>query len=133
MSGSWSGDASGSASCVTDANGQCTVSVSGIPKRSGTVAFTVADMTHSDLSYDSSVNHDPDGGRHIIKPFKVSLPSGGGSLPRFSISFSPVFMGPLYEIDLWHNKLNHVQAKEMACNPFANMSRWPWMGVASGG
>ncbi len=61
VSGTWSGGASGTASCVTDANGQCTVSVSGIPKRNGTVTFTVTDVTHADLSYDSSANHDPDG------------------------------------------------------------------------
>jgi PKD repeat protein len=61
VSGSWSGGASGTASCVTDANGQCTVSVSGIPKRNGTATFTVTDVFHADLSYDSSANHDPDG------------------------------------------------------------------------
>ncbi len=61
VSGEWSGGASGTASCITDANGQCTVTVSGIPKRSGTVTFTISDVAHSSLTYDAAANHDPDG------------------------------------------------------------------------
>lgn len=41
VSGTWSNGASGTASCVTGSNGQCTVSKSGIRKIVGSVRFTV--------------------------------------------------------------------------------------------
>lgn len=59
VSGTWSNGTTGNASCTT--NGSCTVSKSGIPKRTGSVTFTVGNVTHSSLTYDSEPNHDPDG------------------------------------------------------------------------
>lgn len=47
VSGSWSNGATGSASCTTGSNGQCTVSESGIPKRTGSVQFTVSTVNGS--------------------------------------------------------------------------------------
>lgn len=41
LSGTWSNGASGTASCITNVNGACTVSKSAIPKRTGSVTFTV--------------------------------------------------------------------------------------------
>ena len=41
VAGTWSNGTTGTASCTTSANGQCTVSKSGIPKRVGSVTFTV--------------------------------------------------------------------------------------------
>ncbi|MFP3854868.1 MAG: hypothetical protein ACLFWD_11310 [Anaerolineales bacterium] len=61
VSGTWSGGASGTAQCTTGSTGSCTVSYSGIAKRSSTVAFTVDSVTHSTLTYQSADNHDPDG------------------------------------------------------------------------
>ncbi len=61
VSGTWSDGASGTASCTTDGNGQCQVSQGSIPKRTRSVTFTVDDVSHSTLVYDSSANHDPDG------------------------------------------------------------------------
>ena len=61
VSGSWSNGASGTASCTTGSSGQCTVSVSGIRKRTGSVTFTVDNVSHSTLTYDATANHDPDG------------------------------------------------------------------------
>ncbi|HEX6387728.1 MAG TPA: hypothetical protein VF177_23920, partial [Anaerolineae bacterium] len=61
VSGSWGNGASGSASCATNGSGQCTVSVSGIRKNVSSVTFTVNNVSHSTLSYDSGANHDPDG------------------------------------------------------------------------
>ncbi len=59
---SWnSRDVTGIGSCTTDATGQCTVSVSNIPKRTGDVTFTVDDVSHETLTYDASANHDSDG------------------------------------------------------------------------
>lgn len=61
VSGSWSNGANGNASCVTSGGGSCTVSTSSIPKRNGSVTFTVGNVTHGSLTYDSGSNHDPDG------------------------------------------------------------------------
>lgn len=59
VSGDWSNG--GSASCTTDASGQCTVSQSGIRKNVGTVDFTVSGVSHTSYTYDATANHDPDG------------------------------------------------------------------------
>jgi hypothetical protein len=59
VSGDWSNG--GSANCTTDANGQCTVSQSGIRKNVGTVNFTVSGVSHTSYTYDATANHDPDG------------------------------------------------------------------------
>jgi hypothetical protein len=61
VSGTWSNGASGTASCTTNSSGQCAVSKSSIPKRTGSVRFTVDSVTHSTLTYNSADNHDPDG------------------------------------------------------------------------
>ena len=41
VSGTWSNGATGTASCTTNSSGQCTVSKSGIPKRTSSVTYTV--------------------------------------------------------------------------------------------
>lgn len=56
MSWTWSNGTSGSGTCVTNSNGQCTVSKTGIPKRTSSVTFTVTDVDHASLTYDSSAN-----------------------------------------------------------------------------
>jgi hypothetical protein len=61
VNGSWSGGATGTASCTTGANGQCSVAKSGIRKNQGSATFTVTNVTHATLTYQSSANHDPDG------------------------------------------------------------------------
>jgi hypothetical protein len=60
VSGSWSG-VNGGGSCTTDSNGQCTITRQNINTRIATVTFTVTDVAHTSLSYDSTANHDPDG------------------------------------------------------------------------
>lgn len=62
VTGTWSGGASGGGSCTTGVTGQCTVSKPGIRKKGARVTFTVSGVTHSTLSYNSSSNHDVDGG-----------------------------------------------------------------------
>jgi PKD domain/WD40-like Beta Propeller Repeat/Abnormal spindle-like microcephaly-assoc'd, ASPM-SPD-2-Hydin len=59
VSGSWSSGATGS--CTTNAGGQCAAPRSTIPKSTGSVIFTVANVTHATITYNSSDNHDPDG------------------------------------------------------------------------
>jgi hypothetical protein len=61
VSGTWSSGATGTGSCITNSSGQCTVSKSSIPKRTGSVTFTVDNVTHATLTYNSADNHDPDG------------------------------------------------------------------------
>jgi PKD repeat protein len=59
VSASWS--SGGTASCTTSGSGQCAVSKSGIPKKTGSVTFTVVNVTGPGLTYDAAANHDPDG------------------------------------------------------------------------
>ena len=58
VSGAWG--TGGTGSCTTSATGQCTVSKSTIPKKAGTVVFTVVNVTHAMLAYKSGDNHEPD-------------------------------------------------------------------------
>jgi PKD repeat protein len=62
VSFSYSGrDVSGSESCTTGTGGTCSVTVSGIRKRTGDVTFEVTGVSDPDGSYDATANHDPDG------------------------------------------------------------------------
>ncbi|MDQ3007031.1 MAG: Ig-like domain-containing protein [Chloroflexota bacterium] len=62
VTGTWSNGASGTASCVTGSNGQCTVNKSDLSKGRSSVTFTINNVTRSNFSYASASNHDPDGG-----------------------------------------------------------------------
>jgi subtilisin len=59
--GTWSGGASGSGSCLTGADGRCTVLSPKAPSAQESIAFTVDNVAHATLPYDSTENHDPDG------------------------------------------------------------------------
>jgi hypothetical protein len=62
--GSWGDAYSGSASCTTGSYGQCTVTTGDVPKRNGTVSFTVNNLTLASglpSTYAPADNHDPDG------------------------------------------------------------------------
>lgn len=61
VTGTWSNGVSGTASCTTNTNGQCTVSKSNISNGNQTVRFTINNATRSGFTYTSSSNHDPDG------------------------------------------------------------------------
>jgi hypothetical protein len=62
VSGAWSSGASGTASCITNISGVCTVSKNNIRNNFTSVTFTVNNITHATLSYSAADNHDPDGG-----------------------------------------------------------------------
>jgi hypothetical protein len=49
VNGVWSGAASGSASCTTDSNGNCSLIKGGLSTRNPSVTFTVSDIAHSSL------------------------------------------------------------------------------------
>lgn len=62
--GSWGSGCTGAASCTTGSDGQCTVTSAAVPKRNGTVSFTVNDVSQEGgvaLLYTPVDNHDPDG------------------------------------------------------------------------
>ena len=61
VEGNWSTGGRGNASCTTAGNGLCSISISGIRDDIPSVTFTVADVSHSSLSYDAGANSDPDG------------------------------------------------------------------------
>ena len=58
VSGSWRAGASGTGSCMTDPMGQCNITRTNINKNSASVTFTVDNMTHTTLYYNSGANHD---------------------------------------------------------------------------
>ena len=61
VNGFWSAGASGTNSCITNASGTCTIILSGILKKTGTVTFNVDTVVHASLTYEMLNNHDPDG------------------------------------------------------------------------
>ncbi len=61
VSGSWSGGGSGSATCTTDINGQCSVLSPQINSSKANVTFTVKGVRAGNLTYRAASNHDPDG------------------------------------------------------------------------
>src|SRR5688572_20557152 len=61
VTGNWSNGASGTATCTTGSNGQCSVSKSGIRNGRGSVTFTVNNVTRASYTFESASHHDPDG------------------------------------------------------------------------
>lgn len=59
--GGWGGGANGSGSCVTGADGRCSVSKGNLKSNVAQVSFAVTGISGSNVSYDGSANHDPDG------------------------------------------------------------------------
>lgn len=59
VSGTWNDGSAGS--CTTNANGQCTVSRSGIPKNIHSASFSVTNVARTPFVYKPANNHDPDG------------------------------------------------------------------------
>jgi PKD repeat protein len=59
VSGAWNGGST--ASCTTNASGQCAVSRTGIPRSTGSVSFTVTNVALGIYVYKPASNHDPDG------------------------------------------------------------------------
>jgi subtilisin family serine protease len=72
VTGTWSGGSSGSASCTTNAAGECGVQSGTMNRNRASVTFTVTNVTSS-LTYSATGNHDPDGNSNgtsitVIKP-----------------------------------------------------------------
>jgi hypothetical protein len=54
VTGDWSGGASGTDSCTTDAIGHCAISKGGLKSNVSSVIFTVSGIAHASLNYDDS-------------------------------------------------------------------------------
>ena len=61
VSGTWSDAARGGASCVTAADGTCTVTKSNLKGNKPAATFTVTQIDGVNVGYDAGANHDPDG------------------------------------------------------------------------
>ncbi|MCI0397213.1 MAG: Ig-like domain-containing protein [Chloroflexi bacterium] len=61
VTGNWSNGASGSSTCTTNSNGQCSVTKTNIQQNKPSVRFTVTNVTKSSYTYNPAGNHDPDG------------------------------------------------------------------------
>jgi WD40 repeat protein len=61
VTGSWSGGYSGSATCTTDDNGQCSLNTPKLNNSRTSVTFTVTTIQDPLLAYLAADNHDPDG------------------------------------------------------------------------
>jgi thermitase len=57
----WNDGSTGSSSCITNGSGTCVVSSSNVPKKNGSITFTITTITVNGYSYAVSSNHDPDG------------------------------------------------------------------------
>jgi hypothetical protein len=56
VTGSWSGGASGGASCVTGVDGRCTVQKSNLKSQVSSITFTVDDLARSGMNYQPADN-----------------------------------------------------------------------------
>jgi hypothetical protein len=61
VAGTWSHGVTGSTSCTTDNNGQCTISKGRIRNGESSVQFAVESVTRNNFTYTSSDNHGPNG------------------------------------------------------------------------
>lgn len=60
VNGKWTNGVTGTASCVTNASGICSLTKSGLKNTTTSVTFTVTGAANSTLTYNSTANHDPD-------------------------------------------------------------------------
>jgi len=60
VNGSWSNGATGTGSCITGADGACTITRSNLKTSVTSATFTVTNLV-ANFPYDSSANRDPDG------------------------------------------------------------------------
>jgi PKD repeat protein len=61
VAGTWSDGVTGSAECITDNSGQCSLAKSNLKATVTSVRFTVTGVIHATLGYAPEENHDPPG------------------------------------------------------------------------
>ncbi len=88
VSGQWSNGANGSESLNTNSGGWVSFSKNNLKAGVGSVIFTVTGVTHSSLSYDDSVNSDPDGDSNgtTIEVHKDAPPPPTNTAPTATIT-----------------------------------------------
>jgi len=64
ITAAWSGGTSATDKCTTDTNGNCNITSLSICNSEDSVTLTVDNVSHANISYDSSANHDPDDDRN---------------------------------------------------------------------
>ncbi|HUG15666.1 MAG TPA: S8 family serine peptidase [Thermomicrobiales bacterium] len=60
VTGTWNGSST-VVECTTGDDGTCSLTSPSVPKRTGSLTFTVDNVSHASFSYDAGDNHDPDG------------------------------------------------------------------------
>jgi len=66
VNGTWGGEISGGATCVTDGSGRCSVSRTGLGPAIDVVTFAVTDITYNGDPYEPGNNHDPNGNNSSV-------------------------------------------------------------------
>ncbi len=97
VSGSWSNGASGSASCVTNSSGQCTVTVNNLRGTVNSVTFSVNNVSLAGNTYNASANHDPDGDSNGTS---INVPKDGTPPPTPTPTATPPPGGSVHIGDL---------------------------------
>lgn len=85
VAGTWENGASGSTSCPTDSTGWCEVSEPNVKNNVESVTFTVDGVSGSDLTYEGSLNADPDGDSTGTVITVVQPDTSGNTAPTASI------------------------------------------------
>jgi len=73
VTGKWKNGSTGTFTCITSSNGQCSIIKTGLGSSTLGVSFSVTKITLLSFVYNSSANHDPDGNSNgttiiIVKP-----------------------------------------------------------------
>jgi serine protease AprX len=61
VSGAWSGGYTGTASCTTGEDGQCSLATGPVSTKQSSATFAVESITHATYDYQAADNTDPDG------------------------------------------------------------------------
>jgi hypothetical protein len=96
VEGGWSDGANGSASCVTDAGGQCSVQKDNLKKQVSSVTFTVNSLSKTGWTYNSGENETADS---ISLSLAAPPPSG-----ELTVSARPFKIKGIQQVELsWSN------------------------------
>jgi protocatechuate 3,4-dioxygenase beta subunit len=91
VNGSWTNGTNGSDSCITGADGTCSIT-RGVRNRYASADFTVTSVTSASGGYDAGANHDPDATDSDGTTITVPQDSGGTEPPTGT---DPVHVGEL--------------------------------------
>ena len=75
VTGSWSGGATGTASCTTATNGTCSVKTGKLATSVAAATFTVTGVAKAGATYSAASNHDTDGDSTAGTSITVNRPT----------------------------------------------------------